>query len=82
MGSVAPAASVVLVDLTKSGTLQADHLDAVTEEARRVCSAYPNKAAAVIVAPTMISSRVIAGKRGELRQVLLSLGVYLEGRRT
>ena len=65
---MAPSAIVVWVDLTKSGTLQADHLDAVSEEVRRVCSAYPNKAVGLIIAPTMISSKVVAGKRGELRQ--------------
>ncbi|CAE6965558.1 unnamed protein product [Symbiodinium sp. CCMP2592] len=49
--------------------MEADHLDAVAEEVRRVCSAYPKKSAGVIIAPTMISSKVVAGKRGELRRV-------------
>ena len=55
------------VDFTKCGTLQSDCLDDTLEEARRLCAAYSNKACAVVIAPAMTSSRVIGGKRGEVR---------------
>ncbi|CAE7316153.1 unnamed protein product, partial [Symbiodinium sp. CCMP2456] len=57
LGGVSPTAILVWADLTKSGTLQADFLDDITE------------AAGFIIAPTMVSSKVVAGKRGELRRV-------------
>lgn len=68
-----PAATIVWADFTKCGTVQQDTLDEVTEEIRRICAAYPNKSCAVVIAPAMTSARVVAGKRGEMRQ-----GCYIE----
>ena len=67
LNHLAPNAIVVWLDFTKCGTLGKDTLGDSMEEIRRILSAFPNRAAAMIIAPYLTSSKAIAGKRGELR---------------
>ncbi|CAE7777691.1 unnamed protein product [Symbiodinium sp. CCMP2456] len=63
------AATIVWVDYTKCGALQQDELDDSMEEVRRILATFPNKGAAVVIAPALTSARVVAGKRGEMRRI-------------
>ncbi|CAE7231323.1 unnamed protein product, partial [Symbiodinium microadriaticum] len=64
------AATIVWLDFTKCGALQQDELDDSMEEVRRITATFPNKTAAVVIAPAMTSARVVAGKRGEMSHLL------------
>ena len=76
LGSLSPGAIVVFMDYTKCGCLQQDKLDETTEAIRRLLNAYGNKSVAILVAPTLVSSKVVGGKRGECRCLasIVSLG--------
>ena len=54
-----------------------EQLDETMEEARKLLAAFSNKAAAFIIAPAMTSSKVVAGKRGEMRPEELSWGLHV-----
>ena len=58
---------VVWCDFSKCGALQAERLDEVLEESRMLATAFSLKCCVVVIAPTLVSTKVLAGKRGENR---------------
>ena len=65
INSLRPDGVIVWADLTKSGRLQKDDFDNITEAIRNLLQHNPSKMSGVIIVPVLPSDRVAAGIRGE-----------------